>query len=74
MLSDANVSSAESASPEKDDGLPRYADVLRAAKTLSGIAHKTQILTSTTLNEFMGKKLNNGRGGKLEIFLKCENF
>jgi threonine ammonia-lyase medium form len=39
-------------------------DVRAAAKRLDGIAHRTPVLTSSTLNE-----IANG-----EIFIKCENF
>lgn len=75
----ASSSVSESSEPSNDDtafddGLPRFNDVLRAAKNLRGITHRTQILTSTTLNELLGKRLNNGRGGKIEVFFKCENF
>jgi len=73
-MSDATDSSEKSAQTQEDDGLPRYSDVLRAAKTLKGISHRTQVLTSTTLNEFLGRRLNNGKGGKLEVFMKCENM
>lgn len=26
------------------------------------------------MNEFLGRRLNNGKGGKLEVFMKCENM
>ena len=39
-------------------------DVRAAARRLHGIAHRTPVITSTTLNERAGG----------EIFLKCENF
>jgi len=41
-----------------------YDDVLRAAKNIDGIAHKTPVLSSTQLN----KSLN------ASVFFKCENF
>lgn len=43
--------------------LPTYADVQAAAERLQGVAHRTPILTSRTLNQQMGA----------EIFFKCEN-
>src|SRR5690606_1195989 len=44
--------------------LPRYQDVQEAAERLRGVAHRTPVLTSQTLN------------GRLdaEIFFKCENL
>lgn len=27
-----------------------------------------------TINEILGAKLNNGKGGKIEVFFKCENL
>lgn len=42
--------------------LPTFADVERAAKTLAGVAHRTPVLTSTTLNERLGA----------EVFFKAE--
>ena len=68
------MSSSNSSCTDNDKELPCYHDVLHAADTLNGVAHKTQIITSSTLNEVLGKKLNNGKGGKIEVFLKCENF
>ena len=41
-----------------------YEKVLEAAKRLKGIAHKTPVFTSTSLNEKTGN----------QIYLKCENF
>jgi threonine dehydratase len=41
-----------------------YDDVLRAAKNIDGIAHKTPVLSSTQLN----KSVN------ASVFFKCENF
>ncbi|MGW1678365.1 threo-3-hydroxy-L-aspartate ammonia-lyase [Saccharopolyspora sp. NPDC002376] len=40
------------------------ADIQDAADRLNGIAHRTPVLTSSTLNELVGA----------EVFLKCENF
>ncbi|MBB5158100.1 threonine dehydratase [Saccharopolyspora phatthalungensis] len=39
-------------------------DVRDAAKRLDGIAHRTPVVTSSTLNELVGA----------EVFIKCENF
>jgi threonine dehydratase len=44
--------------------LPTYDDVAAAAARLDGHAHKTPVLTSTTLNATLGA----------EVFFKCENF
>jgi threonine dehydratase len=44
--------------------LPTYADVEAAAARLEGVAHRTPVQTSRTLNERIGA----------EVFLKCENF
>jgi threonine dehydratase len=44
--------------------LPTYDDVAAAAQRLEGHAHKTPVLTSTTVNEALGAQL----------FFKCENF
>lgn len=44
--------------------LPTYADVQLAAEHLEGIAHKTPVLQSSTLNKRLGA----------EVFFKCENF
>ncbi len=41
-----------------------FADVEEAAQRLQGVAHRTPVLTSRTLNELCGN----------EVFLKCENF
>lgn len=41
-----------------------FNDVLGAAERLRGVAHRTPVVTSRTLNERVGG----------EIFLKCENF
>ena len=44
--------------------LPTYADVEAAASRLAGVAHRTPVQTSRTLNEIMGA----------QVFFKCENF
>lgn len=44
--------------------LPTYADVEAAAARIEGIAHRTPVQTSRTLNELVGG----------EVFIKCENF
>jgi threonine dehydratase len=44
--------------------MPSFDDVLQAAKRLQGIAHKTPVLQSSTLNAQM----------QAEVFIKCENF
>jgi threonine dehydratase len=44
--------------------LPTYADVVDAAKRVDGMAHRTPVLTSRTVNEISGG----------QIFFKCENF
>lgn len=41
-----------------------YTDVEAAAKRLAGIAHRTSVITSTTVNELTG----------CQVFFKCENF
>ncbi|PFH20191.1 threo-3-hydroxy-L-aspartate ammonia-lyase [Burkholderia sp. JKS000303] len=44
--------------------LPTYADVEAAAARIAGIANRTPVQTSRTLNELVGA----------DVFLKCENF
>lgn len=44
--------------------LPTYENVVQAAQNLEGIAHKTPVLHSRTLNQQLGA----------EIFFKCENL
>jgi threonine dehydratase len=44
--------------------LPTYEDVVRASEMLDGVAHRTPVLTSRTLNERLGA----------ELFFKCENL
>jgi threo-3-hydroxy-L-aspartate ammonia-lyase len=41
-----------------------YHDIDRAADRLRGIAHRTPVLTSTTINDRT----------KSQVFFKCENF
>lgn len=43
---------------------PTYQDVVAAAERIDGIANKTPVVTSSTLNDKLGA----------EIFFKCENF
>lgn len=44
--------------------LINIADIQAAAKRLDGIAHRTPVLTSTTINQITNS----------QVFLKCENF
>lgn len=44
--------------------LPTFQDVLDAAQRLEGIAHRTPVLQSSTLNDRM----------QAQVFVKCENF
>src|SRR5690606_28831382 len=44
--------------------LPTFADVQSAAARLHGIAHRTPVLTSSTLNRQLGA----------EVYFKCENL
>jgi threonine dehydratase len=44
--------------------LPTYADVESAARQIAGVAHRTPVATSRTINERAGA----------EVFFKCENF
>ncbi|WP_314439725.1 threo-3-hydroxy-L-aspartate ammonia-lyase [Massilia timonae] len=44
--------------------LPTYEDVAQAAERILGVAHRTPVLTSRTVNEEFGA----------EIFFKCENM
>ncbi|MBN8619197.1 MAG: pyridoxal-phosphate dependent enzyme, partial [Anaerolineae bacterium] len=41
-----------------------FADIQAAAQRLDGVAHRTPVITSRTLNEAVGA----------EVFLKCENL
>ena len=54
--------------------LPTYADVLAAVPTIHGVLHRTPVITSSTINEMLGAKLNGGKGGKIEVFFKCEHL
>lgn len=44
--------------------IPSFDDVLQAASRLDGVAHRTPVFTSRTLNERLGA----------EVFFKCENL
>lgn len=44
--------------------LPVYEDVLQAAEHLDGVAHKTPVFSSSTLDQRLGA----------QVFFKCENF
>ena len=44
--------------------LPTYQDVEAAARRLAGVAHRTPVLTSRTVNQQTGA----------QVFFKCENF
>ena len=44
--------------------LPTFDDVQAAAARLAGVAHRTPVLQSSTLNRQVGA----------EVFIKCENF
>ncbi|MYN14559.1 threo-3-hydroxy-L-aspartate ammonia-lyase [Pusillimonas sp. TS35] len=44
--------------------LPTYDDVARAAERLEGVAHRTPVMTSRTLDERLGA----------QVFFKCENL
>jgi threonine dehydratase len=46
------------------DGSPRYEDVIAAAERMRGIARRTPVLTSTTVDAELGAS----------VFFKCENF
>ncbi|BEI85286.1 hypothetical protein CcaverHIS002_0506870 [Cutaneotrichosporon cavernicola] len=50
--------------PDLSAPLPTYADVQSAASRLAGVAHRTPVLTSTTMNESLGASL----------YFKCENY
>jgi threonine dehydratase len=54
--------------------LPNFTDVKKAVQSLKGYAHKTNVMTSTTINNELGALLNGGKGGKIQIFFKCENM
>ena len=44
--------------------LPSYDDVVQASKRLEGVAHRTPVLTSSTINDQLGA----------QVFFKCENL
>jgi threonine dehydratase len=44
--------------------LPAFPDIQSASERLSGVANRTPVMTSRTLNDLVGA----------EVFLKCENF
>ena len=44
--------------------LPTYEDVIAASARLKGVAHRTPVLTSRTINNETGA----------ELFFKCENL
>lgn len=50
--------------PPAPVALPTYADVADAAERLAGVAHRTPVATSRTLNERVGAS----------VFCKCENL
>lgn len=41
-----------------------YEDIVAASKRLEGVANKTPVMTSRTLDKMLGAK----------VFLKCENY
>jgi threonine dehydratase len=43
---------------------PTFADIQRAARQIAGVAHRTQVVTSTTINARTGA----------DVFFKCENL
>lgn len=51
-------------SNETATSLPTYEDVVSAAQILDGVAHRTPVLTSRTLNDALGA----------QVFFKCESF
>src|SRR5689334_10738411 len=57
-------SQAESQVDSSPLDIPTYADVARAAERLSGVAHRTPVLTSQTLDTVTGAA----------VFFKCENL
>lgn len=54
--------------------LPTYEDVLLAVQNIKGFTHRTNVMTSNTINNELGALLNGGKGGKLQVFFKCENM
>ena len=49
---------------DMSQNLPTFTDVLAASERLQGVAHKTPVLQSSTLNAQM----------QAQVFIKCENF
>ncbi len=58
------MSSKASTITEANSSPVTYADIKAAAERLTGVAHKTPVLTSKTVN----KRTNS------QVFFKCENF
>lgn len=50
--------------PDLSAPFPTYADVESAASRLAGVAHRTPVLTSTTINDLHGA----------DLYFKCENY
>ncbi len=50
--------------PDLSAPLPTYADVESAASRHAGVAHRTPVLTSTTINDLLGA----------DLYFKCENY
>src|SRR5690606_35407156 len=46
------------------DRIPTYDDVMQASSALLGVAHRTPVLTSHTVNERLDA----------QVYFKCENF
>jgi len=63
-MSTDSTSESTPAGTSDEAEVVRFEDVLAARDRLSGIAHRTPVLTSRTLDERVGA----------EVFLKCENF
>ncbi|HEY9848722.1 MAG TPA: threo-3-hydroxy-L-aspartate ammonia-lyase [Leptolyngbyaceae cyanobacterium] len=58
------MNSHQSNAPNEKNLSVTYQDIQAAATRLANIAHRTPILTSTTVNELTGS----------QVFFKCENF
>ncbi len=58
------MTSTASIRPEVESSSVTYADVEEAARRLTGVANKTPVLTSRTVNERTSS----------QVFFKCENF
>ena len=64
-ISKKPIAKKPKASPKKTAKLPvSYKDICAAARRLKGVANKTPVMTSRTLDKKLGAK----------IFLKCENY